>query len=256
MTKQLTRVLVTGAGQGIGQAVADYFAASDAEVIGVARHIPAQHNCQQFIAADLATAEGCQQVAETVMIHWNSLAVVVHVVGGSTAPGGGVLALTDAHWQQELNLNLLSAVRLDRLLLPLLLARRQGTIIHVSSIQSKMPLYEFTLAYAGAKAALTNYSKGLSRQLGPLGIRVNAVSPGYTATQAADALVARLAAHSENTVEQTRQQLMDSLGGIDIGRPNRPEEVAALVGFLASPAAAAIHGVDYVIDGGTLPTVC
>lgn len=255
MTHTQTRVLVTGAGQGIGQAIADYFAQRNAAVIGVARHIPAQHNCQHFIAADLATTEGCQQVADSLMTHWDSLEVIVHVVGGSTSPGGGVLALTDADWQQELNLNLLSAVRLDRLLLPLLLPRQQGAIIHVSSIQSKMPLHESTLAYAAAKAALTNYSKGLSRQLGPLGIRVNAVSPGYTATQAAEALVARLTAHAGNTLEQTRQQLMDSLGGIDLGRPNRPEEVAALVGFLASPEAAAIHGVDYVIDGGTLPTV-
>jgi NAD(P)-dependent dehydrogenase (short-subunit alcohol dehydrogenase family) len=84
-----------------------------------------------------------------------------------------------------LNTNLLGAVRLDRGLLPLMLAQRAGVIIHISSIQRRLPLYEATLAYAAAKAALSTYSKGLSNEVGPKGVRVVSVAPGFIETTAA-----------------------------------------------------------------------
>ena len=175
--------------------------------------------------------------------------------GGSTAPGGGVLALTDEDWQRALNDNLLAAVRLDRGFLPGMLKNGFGVIIHISSIQRRMPLFEATLAYAAAKAALTNYSKGLSNEVSPKGVRVNTVAPGFIETTAAQALIERLASASGIDEDAARQGLMDSLGGIPIGRPGRPEEVAELVAFLVSDRAASITGSEYVIDGGTIPTV-
>lgn len=119
---------------------------------------------------------------------------MINSVGGSSAPGGGVLALTDDVWQQEFELNLFSAVRLDRAFLPAMLKQRSRVIIHVSSIQRRLPLFEATLGYAAAKAALTNYSKGLSKEVGPHGIRVVSVAPGFTETKAAEGLIERLAA--------------------------------------------------------------
>ena len=130
-----------------------------------------------------------------------------------------------------------------------------GVIIHISSIQRRMPLFEATLAYAAAKAALTNYSKGLSNEVSPKGVRVNTVAPGFIETTAAQALIERLAKASGIDEDAARQGLMDSLGGIPIGRPGRPEEVAELVAFLVSDRAASITGSEYVIDGGTIPTV-
>src|SRR5678815_3982455 len=120
--------------------------------------------------------------------------ILINNVGGSTAPGGGFAALTDDDWDAALSGNLLCAVRLDRGLLPGMLERGSGVIIHISSIQRSLPLHESTLAYAAAKAALTNYSKGLSKEVGPKGVRVNSVAPGFIETTAAEALIDRLAA--------------------------------------------------------------
>ncbi len=146
-------------------------------------------------------------------------------------------------------------LRVDRGLLPWMLEQGAGVIIHISSIQRTLPLYDSTLAYAAAKAALTNYSKGLSKEVGPKGIRVNTVAPGYTETKAAQGMVNEIAQRTGSSREVARQRIMDALGGIPLGRPNRPEEVAELVAFLASDRASAINGSEYVIDGGTIPTI-
>jgi NAD(P)-dependent dehydrogenase (short-subunit alcohol dehydrogenase family) len=177
------------------------------------------------------------------------------VVGGSASPGGGFAALTEALWQAELDLNLLSAVRLDRALLPAMLDQGAGAVVHVSSIQRSLPLPESTTAYAAAKAALTTYSKALSKEVGPRGVRVNVVSPGWIRTEASDQLVRRIAADTGRSLDEARQSIVDGLGGIPLGRPAEPEEVAELIAFLASARASAVHGAEYVIDGGTIPTI-
>jgi NAD(P)-dependent dehydrogenase (short-subunit alcohol dehydrogenase family) len=203
----------------------------------------------------LSTSEGCTIVVKQVISHLGSIDILVNVVGASSAPSGGFSALSDEEWQKELNINLMAAVRLDRGLLPGMIERGSGVIVHVSSIQRKLPLYQATLAYAAAKAALTTYSKGLSNEVGPKGIRVNSIAPGFIETSAAQQLIERLSKQSGTDMDTARQGLMKSLGGIPIGRPGRPEEVAELVAFLVSDRAMSINGSEYVIDGGTVPTV-
>ena len=250
------RALVTGGTQGVGEAIVERLAAAGARVATTARsEAPEGLAADLFVRADVSTVTGVAEVVGAVLERFGGLDILVHNVGGSSAPGGGFSALTDAEWHRELDLNLLSAVRLDHALLPSMLKQGSGAIIHVTSTQRRLPLYEATLAYAAAKAALATYSKGLSNEVGPKGIRVNAVAPGFTETAAARRLILRLA--EEQGVDESRacQGLMDSLGGIPIGRPNRPEEVAELVAFLVSDRAASIHGSEYLIDGGTIPTV-
>ncbi len=249
------RALVTGASRGIGRAVVDKLLAEGASVLAVARRPFDDAGNLPSVAADLATAECCTTVAEHVRSRLGGVDIVVHALGGSSAPAGGFAALDDEAWMKDLSLNLLPAVRLDRALLPLMLAQGAGVIVHVTSIQAQSPVFEATLGYAAAKAALANYSKGLSKEVSPRGIRVVRVSPGWTETEAAIALVKRLAQEAGSDYETARKGLMTAIGGIPIGRPNKPSDVADLVAFVASPRASTITGTEIRIDGGSLPVV-
>lgn len=245
------RALVTGATKGVGAAVVAVLRDAGVRVIGTARSVP---DGAGYIAADVTTANGCNTVAAQVLEQLGGIDILVNVLGGSSAPAGGFAALTDDAWSKELALNLMPAVRLDRALLPSMIQQRSGVIIHVTSIQHELPLPESTTAYAAAKAALSTYSKSLSKEVTPKGIRVVRVSPGWVETEAAVRLAERLAKDAGTDYEGGKQIIMKSLGGIPLGRPAKPREVADLIAFLASPRAGSITGTEYVIDGGTVPT--
>lgn len=249
------RVLISGGTKGLGRATVDRFLAGGARVITAARGELEPIDGVEFVQADLTTAEGGASLAKAAVERLGGVDILAHVLGGSATPGGGFVALSDDHWLSELNLNLLATVRLDRLLIPQMIERGHGAVVHVTSIQSVLPLPDATTAYASAKAALRTYSKSISKELGPKGVRVNVVSPGWIMTEGTDLFLERIQAANGGTIEDARQLVLAGLGGISIGRGAEPLEVADLIAYLASDRAASIHGAEFVIDGGTVPTV-
>lgn len=249
------RALITAGTKGAGAAAVSLFRELGAQVLTTARARPQGLPEEFFVEADLTTREGCETVAEATRQRLGGTDIIVHMLGGSSAPGGGFTALTEDHWQEELSLNLFPAVRLDRLLIPAMIAQGSGVVVHVTSIQRVLPLPESTTGYAAAKAALSAYSKAISKEVSPKGVRVVRVSPGWIETESSLHLAARLAKEAGTDLEGGKKIIMDGLGGIPLGRPSKPEEVANLIAFLASGRAASITGTEYTIDGGTVPTV-
>lgn len=248
--------LVTGGTKGAGKAIATRLHAAGATVIITARNKP-EHNDQDlhFIPADLSQPEGTAKVVHEILEKFGGLDILINNLGGSDTPGGGFAALTNEDWESSMRTNLLAPVSLDRGFLPQMLRRGNGIIIHIASIQGRLPLYDSTLPYAAAKAGLINYSKGLSKEVAPKGVRVLTVSPGWIMTTSSERMMERISKSSNITIDEATQSVMTALGGIPMGRPAQPEEVAELVGFLASPRASYLSGTEFVIDGGTVPTI-
>lgn len=246
--------IITSGTSGAGKATVALFRELGARVITTARTRPADLPDELFVAADLTTADGCAALTDAARNRLGDIDILVNMLGGSSAPAGGFSVLSDDEWKMALDLNLMSAVRLDRAILPGMLARGSGVVIHVTSIQHVLPLPEATTAYAAAKAALSTYSKSISKEVSPKGVRVVRVSPGWIETEKGAEFLDRVAEGMGTDRDGAKQIIMNSLGGIPLGRPAQPAEVADLIAFLASSRASSITGAEFVIDGGTVPT--
>ena len=238
-----------------GKAIADRLDKAGAKVIVIARNKPEGKGSTHFISADLSNATGTEKVIKEVLSKFGQLDILINNMGGSDTPAGGFAVLSDENWEKNIQTNLIASVRLDRGFLPQMLARKSGVIIHVASIQGRLPLHDSTLPYAAAKAGLINYSKGLSKEVSPKGIRVLTVSPGWIATTTNTGFLERIAENAKITIEEATKSVMDALGGIPFGRPAQPEEIAEFIGFLVSPKANYLTGTEYVVDGGTIATI-
>jgi NAD(P)-dependent dehydrogenase (short-subunit alcohol dehydrogenase family) len=253
LTLKHRRALITGGTSGAGAATVALFRDLGARVLTTARKRPADLTGVAFVEADLTTTSGVRTVVDAAHRDFGGIDILVNVLGGSSAPSGGFAALTDKEWEKEFNLNFFPAVRLDRELIPGMIAQGSGVVIHVTSIQGRLPLPEATTGYASAKAALNTYSKSLSKEVSPKGVRVVRVSPGWIADPGANGLALRIAEEAGISYGAALGVIMTSLGGIPLGRPAAPEEVAYLIAFLASDRAASITGTEHIIDGGTVP---
>ncbi len=250
------RALVTGGTKGIGKAIAEELAQAGAEVIISARSKGDEDNTAlHFIAADLTQPEQVAKLNDEINARFGGIDILINNAGGLTTPGGGYSSLTDEHWESELQLNLLASVRLDRILLPKMLEQGGGVIIHVSSVNGRMALWNIGLAYGVTKVALNSYSKSLAMELASKNVRVLTVSPGPTRTAGLEQFIANYAASAGISVEAAYQQMQAQFPPIPMGRMAEPEEVASLVHFLVSPSAAYLTGANYAIDGGIVPVI-
>lgn len=188
------RVVITGGTKGIVAAVANRLESLGSRVSTAGRSAP-ETSSGLFLQADDITPDGVRALAKSAPELLGGVDIVVNNIGGSSLRSGGLLAFTDEDWQADLNANLLAAVRLDRALLPSMIEQGTRIIIHVSSIQRRMPLNSM-IAYAAAKAALSKYSKALANEVGPKGIRVNTIAPSFVETAAASRLIEGIAEKS------------------------------------------------------------
>lgn len=245
--------VVTGASRGIGLAIAERLLAEGARVVAAARHatpeVEALTGDLVFVEADLATADGAQRLADAA---GEVVEVLVDNVGSAPPRPGGFGSITDDLWQSTLELNLLSAVRVTRALVPRMPAGAAVVVVASENAKLADPL---VMDYSAAKAALLSFAKSLSKELGPRGVRVNSVSPGPVATDlwlggggVADVVSAATGASAEDVRHGAEQAMVT-------GRFTTPGEVADLVAVLASPRFGNLTGADVVIDGGMRPTM-
>jgi NAD(P)-dependent dehydrogenase (short-subunit alcohol dehydrogenase family) len=253
------RVVVTGASKGIGLAITRALAAEGMNVVAGSRGSSAEldelvaQGSVRAVRVDLASVAGPAELVAAATAN-GSLDVVVNNVGGVTPRLEGFLAVSDDDWNRSLNLTFLAAVRTTRAALPSMLAAGRGTIVTVCSVNSFLP-DPGVIDYCAAKAALANFCKALSKEVGPRGIRINTVSPGPVSTNLwlGDSGVAATVGGAQgvdpdDVVRQQEQQAATR-------RFTTPEEVADLVVYLASDRAGNITGADFVIDGGLVTTL-
>ncbi|MCT9009223.1 oxidoreductase [Streptomyces sp. NPDC054766] len=248
--------VVTGASKGIGLAVTEALAGAGATVIagsrGTSEGLDAlvEKGSVTWVPVDLAEPDAAGRLVEAA---GGRIDVLVNNVGSAPARTGGFLSVTDEEWRRTVDLNLLTAVRVTRAALPSMLAAGQGSVVTIGSVNATLP-DPLVIDYSAGKAALVAFSKALSKEVGPKGIRVNTVSPGPVETDlwlGGGGVAATVSAAAGLTPDDV---VAKASGATVTGRFSKPSEVADLVLFLAGDRAGNITGSDFVIDGGFIPT--
>lgn len=248
------RALVTGASKGIGLAVARRLVAEGAVVVGGSRQSSVEFDSLRqdgevvHVIVDLTGEKGPSQLVETAL-NRGPIDILINNAGAVTPRLEGFTSVTDEQWAKTMALTFMAAVRTTRAVLPHMIARKSGSIVNNASVNATLP-DPLVIDYSAAKAALNNFSKALSKEVGGHGIRVNAVSAGPVATGlwlgTGGVAAAVSAAQGANPDDVAHEAVKDSA----TGRFTTPEEVSDLIVFLASSRASNVTGANYLVDGG------
>jgi len=256
--------IITGGSQGIGHAISLRLGQEGARVVVVARtqkfiddtvnQIKAAGGQALGISADITDPQSFANIVDKTLQHFGGVHILINNAGGENEPFQ-FDDITDEHWYQCFEINLMAVVRAVRAVLPHMRAQQWGRIINISSVAASQPEAVFP-HYNAAKAALNNFTKSLSKLAGKDGILVNSVSPGLVRTPGFDEQLGAGARERGISIEEAERQFVKKLRpGIVVGRAGRPEEVADLVAFLASERSGFIAGANYRVDGGSVVAV-
>jgi NAD(P)-dependent dehydrogenase (short-subunit alcohol dehydrogenase family) len=243
------RAVVTGGSRGIGAAITQRLLDGGATVVTTARTATDETpKAATFLAGDISTLAGVQAFAAAALNELGGVDIVVNNAGAARAHLGGISAIPDEEWVDALDLNYISAVRVNNALLPALReAGAGGAIVNISTGQALTPAAPLA-HYGAAKAALNTYGKALAAELAPAGIRVTTIVPGNVLSPGADAI-------RQNFADAMGVPLADLTAGIPLGRPGDPRDIAEAVAYLVSDRAQWVTGATLVVDGGELPVI-
>lgn len=259
------RALVCGASRGIGLAAAQEIAALGASVTLVARNIeglrdaaarmplvPGSEQSHRWFAADFTSPAGVAEAVKTELSHQSAAGpytILVNNTGGP--PGGAAIDAAPEAFTAAFTAHVLCAQVLVRALAPAMKEAGFGRIVNIISTSVKAPIPGLGVSNT-IRGAVASWAKTLAGELGPFGITVNNVLPGYTDTERLASLIEARAQKAGTDADRVKREM---IAGVPAGRLARPEEVGGAVAWLCTPAAAYINGINLPVDGGRLPTL-
>ena len=239
--------LVTAAGQGIGRAIAEAFAAEGATVIAtdVEENKLAGMKSAKRLKLDVRSTQAVEKMAKDIASEFGALDVLVNCAG--FVHHGSVLECSEQDWDFTFDLNVKSMHRTIKAFLPGMLEKKAGSIVNISSAVSSIRGVPDRYVYGASKAAIIGLTKAVAADFIKQGIRANAICPG---TIESPSLEGRIKAQSQATGKSLAEIERAFIERQPMGRLGRPEEVAALAVFLASDEARYITGQAHLVDGG------